>query len=115
MRSSHEWWDGSGYPDGLAGEDIPLEARIIAVCDAFQAMTTHRPYRQARTSQDAVTELRRCAGTQFDPRVVQGFDASVEAGLHAQWLETRRPMTFRLPSRRCEADRESTPAGYFAL
>ena len=73
MRSSHEWWDGSGYPDGLAGEDIPLEARIIAVCDAFQAMTTERPYRQARTAEDAVTELRRCAGTQFDSRVVRAF------------------------------------------
>ena len=77
VRSTHEWWDGTGYPDGLAGQDIPLEARIIAVCDAFQAMTTHRPYRQARTIENAIVELRSCAGTQFDPHVVRAFVASL--------------------------------------
>ena len=75
IRSSHERWDGAGYPDGLAHEAIPLGARIIAVADAFHAMTTPRPYCEARTQEDAVEELRRCAGTQFDPVVVAAFAA----------------------------------------
>ena len=79
VRSCHEHWDGNGYPDGLAGEDIPLIARIVCACDAFSAMTTDRPYRAARTHDEAVTELQRCSGTQFDPRVV-GAIASFTAG-----------------------------------
>jgi putative nucleotidyltransferase with HDIG domain len=78
VRASHESFDGSGYPDGLAGEDIPLEARIIACCDAFNAMTTDRPYRAARPVADAIAELRRCSRTQFDPRVVEAVIAVVE-------------------------------------
>jgi two-component system, cell cycle response regulator len=70
VRSTHENWDGTGYPDGLAGEAIPLAARIISACDAYSAMTSDRPYRAARTQEDAIAELRRCAGRQFDPRVV---------------------------------------------
>ncbi len=70
VRSSHEWVDGTGYPDGLRGDAIPLGARIIAVCDAFDAMTSQRPYRDAMTSEAAVAELRRGAGTQFDPVIV---------------------------------------------
>jgi putative two-component system response regulator len=66
----HERWDGDGYPHGLAGEDIPMGARIVAVADAFDAMTTIRPYRGARSPQQAVAELRAEAGRQFDPRVV---------------------------------------------
>ena len=73
MRSSHERWDGGGYPDGLRGEEIPLGARIVAVCDAFDAMTTERPYRQPMPEGEAIAELRRCAGTQFDPMVVEAF------------------------------------------
>jgi HD-GYP domain-containing protein (c-di-GMP phosphodiesterase class II) len=73
VRSSHERWDGDGYPDGLAGEDIPLGARIVAVCDAFDAMTTNRPYRRRVGDPAALAELRRCAGTQFDPAVVEAF------------------------------------------
>ena len=73
VRASHEHWDGSGYPDGIAGEEIPLGARIVAVCDAFDAMTTHRPYRDARSVEEALEELRACAGTQFDPAVVDAF------------------------------------------
>jgi diguanylate cyclase (GGDEF)-like protein len=73
VRSSHERWDGRGYPDGLAGEAIPLGARIVAVIDAFCAMTAERPYRPARTPDAALEELRACAGTQFDPAVVEAF------------------------------------------
>ena len=65
VRSSHERWDGGGYPDGTGGEDIPLGARIIAVVDAYSAMTTDRPYRDPVRETDAVGELRRCAGTQL--------------------------------------------------
>jgi len=75
VRSSHERFDGGGYPDGLAGEEIPLGARIIFVCDAYDAMTTDRPYSRAITPADAVRELRTCAGGQFDPRVVEAFAA----------------------------------------
>ena len=70
VRSHHEWWDGRGYPDGLAGEQIPLEARIVACCDAWNAMTTTRSYRPAMSYAEAVEELRRHRASQFDPRVV---------------------------------------------
>jgi diguanylate cyclase (GGDEF)-like protein len=76
VRSSHERWDGAGYPDRLAGDSIPLGARIIAVADAFDAMTSGRPYRAATTHQEALAELQRCAGTQFDPAVVAAFVAT---------------------------------------
>ena len=69
----HERWDGAGYPDGLAGEEIPLEARIICVADSFSAMTADRPYRRRMSLDDACAELERCAGTQFDPQVVEAF------------------------------------------
>jgi two-component system, cell cycle response regulator len=73
VRASHEHLDGKGYPDGLAGADIPLGARIIAVCDAYDAMVSDRPYRRAMPSEQAIEELVRCAGTQFDPAVVEAF------------------------------------------
>jgi two-component system cell cycle response regulator len=73
VRATHERWDGDGYPDRLAGEAIPLGARIIAVCDAFDAMTTDRPYARARGPHSALAELRTSAGTQFDPDVVNAF------------------------------------------
>jgi HD-GYP domain-containing protein (c-di-GMP phosphodiesterase class II) len=75
VRASHEGYDGTGYPDGLSGEAIPIEARICSTCDAFSAMTTDRVYRRATSEEDALTELRRCAGTQFDPRVVAAFES----------------------------------------
>ena len=73
VRSTHERMDGTGYPDRLAGEEIPLAARIVLVCDAFEAMTADRSYRRAMSSEVAIEELERCAGTQFDPRVVAAF------------------------------------------
>jgi diguanylate cyclase (GGDEF)-like protein len=73
VRSSHERFDGGGYPDALAGGDIPLGARIIFVCDAYEAMTAERPYRRPMTRQHAIRELRQNAGTQFDPDVVEAF------------------------------------------
>jgi two-component system, cell cycle response regulator len=70
VRSSHERWDGAGYPDGLEGKDIPLGARIVLACDAWDAMTTDRSYRRALPNAVAAEELRSNAGTQFDPEVV---------------------------------------------
>ena len=80
MRSSHESFDGSGDPDGLAGEEIPLASRIIAVCDAFHAMTDERPYQPAMSPVEAMAELRRCKGTRFDPEVVEAICREVEVG-----------------------------------
>ena len=71
VRSTHARMDGAGYPDGLAGEEIPIGARIIGTCAAFVAMTSELPYRSARSPEQAVEELRRCAGTQFDADVVE--------------------------------------------
>lgn len=76
VRSHHERWDGNGYPDGLAGEEIPLAARIIAVADAFDAMTSDRPYRKALAAEEAREEIRRGEGSQFDPEVVRAFDSA---------------------------------------
>jgi HD-GYP domain-containing protein (c-di-GMP phosphodiesterase class II) len=73
VRSSHERWDGDGYPDRLRGEEIPIGARIIAVCDAFDAMVSKKPYRRSLDSEQALAELRRCSGTQFDPTLVDVF------------------------------------------
>lgn len=73
VRSHHEWIDGRGFPDRLSGESIPVEARIVSVADAFDAMTTSRAYRPSQTKETAFGELRRGAGSQFDPRVVDAF------------------------------------------
>jgi response regulator RpfG family c-di-GMP phosphodiesterase len=81
LRHHHEWWDGSGYPDGIAGDRIPLAARIIGVADAFDAMTCDRPYRRALSRDVVVSELRRFAGSQFDPDVAKEFLACLESGL----------------------------------
>jgi hypothetical protein len=99
VRSTHERWDGRGYPDGLAGEQIPLGSRLIAVCDAFVAMTESRPWRTTLTFEAAASELQRCAGTQFDSVLVASFVAFVypdlllgaDAGLIAQSLYPAGP------------------------
>jgi HD-GYP domain-containing protein (c-di-GMP phosphodiesterase class II) len=78
VRSCHERWDGGGYPDGLAGAQIPLVARIVCACDAYSAMTTDRPYRKALSRDDAVAELLRCADTQFDAAVVHALVAALD-------------------------------------
>jgi HD-GYP domain-containing protein (c-di-GMP phosphodiesterase class II) len=75
----HERWDGNGYPDRLRGEEIPLGARIIFVADAYDAMTSDRVYRRRLTDEEAVSELVRCAGTQFDPSIVAAFIEEFEA------------------------------------
>ena len=81
VRSCHERWDGRGYPDGLIGEAIPAAARIVFCCDAYSAMTTDRPYRNAMPREEAVAELRENSGTQFEPRVVEALVAVVDADL----------------------------------
>src|SRR5258708_18834818 len=70
IRAHHERWDGNGYPLGLAGEQIPLRARIFAVADSFDAMTADRPYRRARQLDEAIAQIKRCSGPQFDPQIV---------------------------------------------
>jgi two-component system cell cycle response regulator len=88
VRATHERWDGGGYTDGLAGTEIPLASRIIAVCDAFSAMTTVRPYRLPVGRDQALGELRSCAGTQFDPEVVETFCAAVDLAVNEPWSAT---------------------------
>ena len=78
VRASHERHDGGGYPDGLRGEEIPLGARIVSVCDSFDAMVADRPYRKALPAEVAMAELERCAGTQFDPAVVGALACELE-------------------------------------
>ena len=91
VRHHHERYDGRGYPDGLAGDAIPLEARIILVADAFEAMTSDRPYRKAPGQAFAVEELRRNAGSQFDPAVVAALTRVLERGEGSAWAEAPAP------------------------
>ena len=87
VRSSHERYDGKGYPDGLRGEAIPLGARIVFACDAFDAMVNNRPYAAALSRIEALAELQRNGGTQFDPAVVEALSAAIAE---------REPSTLRL-------------------
>jgi HD-GYP domain-containing protein (c-di-GMP phosphodiesterase class II) len=79
IRHHHEHWDGSGYPHGLAREEIPFGSRVILVADAYDAITTERSYKTAATPEDAIAELRAHAGTQFDPSVVAALEQHLEA------------------------------------
>ncbi|MGZ4165323.1 MAG: bifunctional diguanylate cyclase/phosphohydrolase [Solirubrobacteraceae bacterium] len=87
VRASHERWDGTGYPDRLRGEEIPLGARIVSVCDAYEAMTANRSYRRAVAHEAACEELRRSAATQFDPAVVDAFLAEIETAAETRELD----------------------------
>jgi diguanylate cyclase (GGDEF)-like protein/PAS domain S-box-containing protein len=89
----HERWDGGGYPLGLAGEEIPVECRIMAVVDAFDAMTSERPYRGARSREEAIGELKKCAGSQFDPKVVDAFFSVLEQEDGGTWGQVPCPGT----------------------
>jgi HD-GYP domain-containing protein (c-di-GMP phosphodiesterase class II) len=80
IRNHHETWDGTGYPDQLVGETIPLVARIIGVADTFDAMTTKRPYQEAKTLDFVLTRMRQMSGSRFDPMVVNALLAAVAAG-----------------------------------
>jgi HD-GYP domain-containing protein (c-di-GMP phosphodiesterase class II) len=80
IRNHHETWDGKGYPDRIAGEQIPMVARIIGVADTFDAMTTNRPYQEAMTLEFVVGKMRDMSGTRFDPKVIEAFLTAVEAG-----------------------------------
>ena len=88
MRQHHEHHDGTGYPDGLTGEEISAEARVVSVCGAWAAMRSDRPHRTARTPAGAVRELRRGAGTQFDPWIVDAFLAVLN---RSEDLDLRQP------------------------
>jgi HD-GYP domain-containing protein (c-di-GMP phosphodiesterase class II) len=81
VHSHHEWYDGTGYPEGLARDDIPLESRIISICDAFDAMTSDTSYKVAMPKEAAIEEIRSCAGTQFDPQIAKAFLDLVEQGV----------------------------------
>ena len=102
IRNHHEKYDGTGYPDRLKGEAIPQMARIIAVCDTFDAMTSTRPYRKALPTDVALAELKRCSGTQFDPQVVVAFMTAFEAGeiqpIVDRYLATRTGMLSAPPA-----------------
>jgi putative two-component system response regulator len=92
IRHHHERWDGQGYPDRLVGDDIPLPARIIAVADSFDAMTTRKPYKDARSLEQAFEEILRNSGKRYDPGVVKAFERAWQAGkiqpVLAEWAET---------------------------
>jgi HD-GYP domain-containing protein (c-di-GMP phosphodiesterase class II) len=90
VRHEHERFDGRGYPDGLAGEAIPLGSRIILACDAYHAMTSDRPYRAGMAHEHAVAELVRCAGSQFDPRIVAALVSHVARGEDQARFTTER-------------------------
>ena len=91
VASHHERYDGNGYPHGLAREAIPLLGRIMAVADTYSAMTTDRPYRKALTREEAISELRTCSGTQFDPQIAETFIACMERGAESVAVAPSRP------------------------
>ena len=90
VRHSHERWDGHGYPDGLCGPEIPLASRIVFCADAFDAICSDRPYRPARSEAEGLAEIRRCAGSQFDPRIVDALTEVIRPRLHGRPHAGRR-------------------------
>lgn len=102
VKHHHEWFDGGGYPSGLRAEEIPIGARIVAICDAYDAMTSDRPYRLHLPQAIAVERLQRASGTQFDGDVVrvfvetlEGFDCAMPRAMHLDFLDELRPMAFQ--------------------
>ena len=110
VKLHHERFDGTGYPDCLAGCDIPISARIISVADVFDAMTSHRTFRAAKSTSEALTELQGGAGTQFDPAVVAAFIEEAKR-LGEGIMEIRLPQSHTIPSDRTEerVDRQVSP------
>lgn len=90
IRGHHERWDGGGYPDGLPGGLVPIEARVLALADSFEAMTSNRSYRKGMSITDALTEVNRCAGTQFDPSLIPVFEGLFEPG--GELIELQQPV-----------------------
>src|SRR5207249_9892977 len=90
VRSHHERWDGTGYPDGKLGEQTPLLARIVAVADAYDAMTSDRPYRKALASEVAFAEIEKMAGKQFDPTAAAAFQSIHQKIIHETQAETKK-------------------------
>ena len=95
IRHHHERWDGQGYPDGLAGEEIPLEARILNLCDSVEAMASDRPYHLALSIEEIMTEVVRCTGTQFDPMVAKAFVRIIERRRDGFIVNSARHVTSR--------------------
>ena len=111
VRSCHERWDGQGYPDGLDGEKIPLAARIVFVCDAYNAMTTDRPYRQAMSTAGALEELKANAGTQFDPTIVAALIEVIEdAEPERRAADDMRMLLSEVTDRRRHRQRQRQPS-----
>ena len=107
VRSCHERWDGRGYPDGLAGDEIPVAARIVFCCDAYSAMTTDRPYRRAMTMDGALQELRENSGTQFEPRVVESLERvvhSLDPSVDAPYADALRAVLIGSAASRAPAE-----------
>ena len=107
VRSCHERWDGRGYPDGLAGDEIPVAARIVFCCDAYSAMTTDRPYRRAMTMDGALQELRENSGTQFEPRVVEALERvvhSLDPSVDAPYADALRAVLIGSAASRAPAE-----------
>jgi HD-GYP domain-containing protein (c-di-GMP phosphodiesterase class II) len=114
-RHHHERWDGGGYPDGLVGDDIPLIAQILAVCDSYDAMTTARAYRDSRSHEDAAAEIARCSGTHYCPRVVETFLAlphEIFTAVRAEARASRSPAVMELPLFPSPAVEPSFPLRY---
>ncbi len=110
VRAHHERWDGTGYPDGLAGDKIPIAARVITVCDSYSAMTTTRSYSAAKSQAHALAELQRCAGTQFDPSVVRALEVVLQRGMgtgaeHQNPAKSRRFSLVWAPADACSRGR----------
>ena len=109
VLAHHERWDGDGYPRRLKEEDIPLGARIFAICDTYDAIISDRPYRKGQSPDQALTEILRCAGTQFDPKVVEAFEAAFPRWREEDHGDSRKPLY--LPAWRQDSDASGRAAG----